>query len=85
MIHMFKFNSQSPSAKKKKKKHHNQRFTNIMEWREREKSYQNQCSVLKLEGEMKYLKRIEVRDGGWRRKWGWQIKRPAAAVTGGVH
>ena len=55
-----------------------------MEWREREKSYQNQCSVLKLEGEMKYLKRIEVRDGGWRRRWGWQIKRPAAAVTGGV-
>ena len=32
MIHMFKFNSQSASAKKK---HHNQRFTNIMEWRER--------------------------------------------------
>ena len=33
MIHMFKFNSQSASAKKKQ--HHNQRFTNIMEWRER--------------------------------------------------
>ena len=82
MIHMFKFNSQSASAKKKKN-------TIIKDsqtlWSgEREKSYQNQCSVLKLEGEMKYLKRIEVRDGGWRRRWGWQIKRPAAAVTGGV-
>ena len=83
MIHMFKFNSQSPSAKKKKKKT-KIKYSQTLWSGGREKSYQNQCSVLKLEGEMKYLKRIEVRDGGWRRRWGWQIKRSAAAVTGGV-
>ena len=64
MIHMFKFNSQSPSAKKNTIIKDSQTL-----WSgEREKSYQNQCSVLKLEGEIKYLKRIEVRDGGWRRR-----------------